>query len=643
MNHQVSEQQECAKCSLEQPERGSAVDHNRRLIPIGLSLTLLVVGMLSEPLGHWSTLALSVSYLVVGWPIIRHVGKNIFRGMLFDEYGLMTIATFGAIAIGEFPEAVAVMVFFSIGEYFQERAVDNSRRSIKALLSLRPDYANLKNGEVTTVVIPESVRVGEVIVVKPGERVPLDGIVRAGQSFLDTSPLTGESVPRVVSVGHEILAGTINQSGLLEVEVTKIYANSTVAKILELVEQASERKAPTERFITSFARYYTPAVVAGAAMLALFPPLLIPGQTFEVWVYRALVMLVISCPCALVVSVPLSYFGGIGAASRQGILFKGANYLDALSKLHTVVFDKTGTLTRGIFAVAEVLPQAGHSRDEVLSLAATLEQHSTHPVAKAICQAGTAVAGAPLTEISEYAGRGMTALLGEKLLVVGNDRLMAAHGVRLQARLEQGGTRVFVALDGHLVGEIRVADELKPDGGKAVTDLRALGVRHISMLTGDYEHPAAQVAQILGLDSYHAELLPHEKVAEVEGMQNALLKGRQKLVFVGDGINDAPVIARADIGIAMGGLGSDAAIEAADVVIMQDAPSKVATAVRLSRYTTAIVRQNVALSLGVKFVFMLLGALGMTTIWGAVFADVGVTLLAIANAMRALRFDGRSA
>lgn len=640
MSHQVSEQHECAKCSLEKPAGGSHHDHNRRLIPIGLSLTLLLVGMLIEDLGPWSTLVLSISYIVVGWPIIRHAGENLWRGKLFDEYGLMTIATFGAIALGEFSEAVAVMVFFSLGEYFQERAVDNSRRSIKALLSLRPEYANLQRGGQITAVAPETVAVGEIIVVKPGERVPLDGVVREGESLLDTSPLTGESVPRVVTVGHEILAGTINQAGLLEIEVTKVYANSTVAKILELVEQASERKAPAERFITSFARYYTPAVVAGAAIIALVPPLLIPGQTFEVWVYRALVMLVISCPCALVVSVPLSYFGGIGSASRQGILFKGANYLDALSKLHTVVFDKTGTLTRGVFAVAEVLPQAGHSREEVLSLAAALERHSTHPVAKAICQSGSAATWAPLTVISELAGRGMTARLGEKLLLVGNDRLMSAHGVRLQARREQGGTSVFVALDGHLVGEIRVADELKPDGSKAVTDLRALGVRHISMLTGDYEYPAAQVAQILKLDSYHAELLPHEKVSEVEAMQQGLLKGRQKLVFVGDGINDAPVIARADIGVAMGGLGSDAAIEAADVVIMQDAPSKVATAVRLSRYTTAIVRQNVVLSLGVKLVFMLLGAMGLTTIWGAVFADVGVTLLAIANAMRALRFKG---
>ena len=640
LKHHEAEQHECAKCSLEQPLEGSRSASNQRLIPIGLSLSLLVVGMLMPPLPLWSVLVLSISYIIVGWPIIRHAGRNILRGQVFDEYGLMTIATFGAIALGEFPEAVAVMVFFSIGEYFQERAVDNSRRSIKALLSLRPDYANLKNGEVVTAVAPESVSVGQVIVVRPGERVPLDGIVREGESLLDTSPLTGESIPRVVTVGHEILAGTINQAGLLEVEVTKIYANSTVAKILELVEQASERKASTERFITSFARYYTPAVVVGAALLALLPPLLIPGQTFAVWVYRALVMLVISCPCALVVSVPLSYFGGIGAASRQGILFKGANYLDALSKLHTVVFDKTGTLTRGVFAVAEVVPQAGHSSEEVLSLAATLERHSTHPVAKAICQASTADAKAALTAISELAGLGMTARLGEKLLLVGNDRLMANYSVRLQAGQAQGGTSVFVALDGHLVGEIRVADELKPDGVKAVSDLRELGVRHISMLTGDYKQPAMQVAKQLGLDSYQAELLPHQKVSAVEAMQQALWKGKQKLVFVGDGINDAPVIARADIGVAMGGLGSDAAIEAADVVIMQDAPSKVATAIRLSRYTTAIVRQNVALSLGVKLAFMLLGALGLTTIWGAVFADVGVTLLAIANAMRALRFEG---
>ncbi|MBT9135544.1 MAG: Zinc-transporting ATPase [Firmicutes bacterium] len=625
--------------SLEDEAKGMTTP-GPKLMPIGLSLVLLAFGLILGQDTSFGLVSLAVAYLVVGWPIIRVAGRNLFAGRVLDEYSLMTIATFGAIAIRELPEAVVVMAFYSVGEYAQEKAVDRSRRSITALLNLRPDHANLQEGENIRRVTPQEVVVGQVIVIRPGERLPLDGVLDAGESFLDTSPLTGESVPRKVRVGDSVLAGAINQTSPILVRVTKKYADSTVAKILEMVERASERKAPAERFISNFARYYTPAVVGSAVLVAVLPPLLIPGQSYSVWLYRALVMLVISCPCALVVSVPLSYFGGIGAASRQGILFKGANYLDALSKMHTVIFDKTGTLTKGTFKVLEVRPHHGYSREEVLALAAKIERHSTHPVAKAISEAVILTDAESPAEIVELAGRGMMGRLHGKELLVGNARLLREQGVDIASEVMAGGTVVLVALDRQLVGEILVADEVKGDARQAVRDLKQLGARHISMLTGDYMAPALQVSRDLGLDDFQAELLPQQKVYALEALQKALRPKYDKLIFVGDGINDAPVIARADVGIAMGGLGSDAAIEAADVVIMQDAPSKVATAVRLSRFTSLIVRQNVALSLGVKFVFMLLGLFDLTTIAGAVFADVGVTLLAIANAMRVLRYNG---
>lgn len=630
---------------LVEAARESAMEHKSAGRSPHVILTSIILLALGAVL-HWQGTPYKVleygvlvsSYLLVGWPIVYKAGRNIIRGQVFDENFLMTVASFGAIAIGEVPEAAAVMVFYAVGEYFQERAVNNSRKSIAALLNIRPEYANLVTSSGESKVAPEDVQVGQLIMVKPGERVPLDGVVREGTSLLDTSALTGESVPRRVRRGGAILAGMVNREGLLSVEVTKIYADSSVARILELVERASERKAPAERFITSFARYYTPAVVIGAVLLAVVPPLVLPGATFSTWVYRALVMLVISCPCALVVSVPLSYFGGIGAASKHGVLFKGANYLDAVAKMHTVVFDKTGTLTHGVFKVTTVEPRGTIEGRDLLALAASVEQHSNHPLARSICQAVNGQGKLQsVSDVRELAGRGMEARLGELEVLVGNSRLMQERGVTVEEPL-QLGTAVHVALEGEWLGYIVVADEIKSDSAEAVSGLKELGAARVWMLTGDREQAALTVATSLGLDGYAAELLPEDKVREVEKLQAGLTARKEVLLFVGDGINDAPVIARADVGVAMGGLGSDAAIEAADVVIMQDSPARLLTAVEIARFTSAIVRQNVWLSLGVKAGFMALGVLGITTIWGAVFADVGVALIAVLNATRALRY-----
>ncbi|GFN21982.1 heavy metal translocating P-type ATPase [Thermanaeromonas sp. C210] len=591
----------------------------------------------------WAEYAvLLAAYLLVGGPVIQTAFRNLVRGQVFDENFLMSVATVGAIAIHQLPEAAAVMLFYAVGEYFQERAVNRSRRAITALLDIRPDYANLKlNGE-TKQVRPEEVAVGQIIVVKPGERVPLDGEVLEGTSFVDTSALTGESVPRKVEAGEKVLAGMVNTQGLLTVRVTKPYAKSSVARILELVENAAGRKAPTEQFITAFSRYYTPAVVFGALAVAVVPPLVIPGATFSEWIYRALVLLVISCPCALVISVPLGYFGGIGGASRRGILIKGANFLDALAGLHTVVFDKTGTLTRGVFRVTRVVPYNGFSAEELLSLAAHAEAFSTHPIARSIREAyGREIPADAVGEYQEIAGHGISAVVGGKRVLAGNDRLMHREGIAHDV-CDLEGTGVYVAVDGTFAGYIIISDELKPDAKEAIARLKELGVQQTVMLTGDEESVARRVAESLGLDAYFAELLPEDKVAKVEELAAGLAERRkQKLAVVGDGINDAPVITRADVGVAMGGLGSDAAIEAADVVLMEDKPSRLATAVEIARYTGRIVRQNVVLALGVKAFFLVLGAFGVATIWEAVFADVGVTLVAIFNATRTLRYGTR--
>ncbi|MBT9133586.1 MAG: Zinc-transporting ATPase [Firmicutes bacterium] len=583
---------------------------------------------------------LLASYLMVGWPILWLAARNVVKGQVFDENFLMSIASLGAIAIGETAEAAAVMVFYAVGEYFQDKAVDNSRRSITALLNMRPEYVNLLTPAGPVRTSPESVEVGQRILVKPGERVPLDGVVCEGTSSLDTSALTGESLPRAVGLGDTALAGMVNTTGVFTLEVHKVYADSAVARILELVEQASERKAPTERFITTFARVYTPAVVVGAALVAVVPPLLLPDASFSEWLYRALVMLVISCPCALVVSVPLSYFGGIGAASRQGVLFKGANYLDVLANVSTVAFDKTGTLTHGYFSVVRVHPRNGVSEQELLAYAGALAGHSNHPISRAISQAhGKPQDSMRVEDTRELAGRGLEATVDGVNVLLGNGLLMVERGVTVPPAQGEESV-VHLALGGDWLGSIFVADILRRETPGVIADLRRLGINKLWMLSGDRKDIADKAARDLALDGYAAELLPQDKVAAVGTLRETEAHSGGKLAFIGDGINDAPVLARADIGVAMGALGSDAAIEAADVVIMPNSLAKLTVAIRIARFTRRIVRQNIALSLGFKIGFMALGAAGLATIWVAVFADVGVALLAVLNATRALRYTG---
>lgn len=575
-----------------------------------------------------------ISYVLIGGEIVYHAFQNICHGQIFDENFLMMIATLGAFAIKVYPEAVAVMLFYRVGEAVQDLAVDRSRRSIQALLEIRPDYANLQKENEIVRVSPTEVAVGDLIVVKPGERVPLDGRIVEGNSFADTSALTGETVPRRVQVGEEILSGFINTSGLLTVEVTKEYGQSTVAKILDLVQHAGSKKAPTENFITKFARYYTPVVVAIAAILALVPPLIISGAVFAEWLYRALVFLVISCPCALVISIPLGFFGGIGGASRNGILVKGGNYLEALNNVEAVVFDKTGTMTQGVFKVTSLEPSAGFKEEELLQYAAWTEAFSTHPIAQSILEFyGEEVSADKIESYEEIAGRGMKVSVAGKTILAGNRILMVENGICVDVE-EEVGTIVHVAVDGEYVGALVISDEIKKDSRQALEGLKNLGVRKLVMLTGDSKTAAAQVAWELGVEEFYAELLPQEKVEQLEKIYKN--KGKGNLIFLGDGINDAPVLARADVGVAMGGLGSDAAIEAADVVIMTDQPSKLVTVMQIARRTKKIVWQNIMLALIVKGVVLILGAAGVATMWEAVFADVGVALLAILNATRVM-------
>lgn len=630
--------------ALHKSSPGEEAEEKGRLPYLILSGILFLFGFIfNEQLhntpGSWlEYVVLLTSYFLVGWPVIYRAVMKILRGRLFDESFLMTIATCGAIAIHQLSEAAAVMLFYAVGDYFQDRAVNRSRRSIKALLNIQPDYANLRENGVTRRVRPEEVEVGRVIVVKPGEKAPLDGEILEGVSFVDTSALTGESVPRKVEPGENLLAGMINGQGLLTVKVTKPCAESSVARILDLVEKAAGRKAPTEQFITLFANYYTPAVVAVAAVIALIPPLVISGATFSAWLYRALVLLVISCPCALTVSIPLGYFGGVGASSRNGILVKGANFLDALSALHTVVFDKTGTLTQGVFRVTKIVPKNGFSKDEVISAAAGAELYSNHPIAQSIREAyGQEFLADRVRDYREIPAHGISAVVDGRHVLAGNDRLLHKEGIEHED-CDVEGTSVYVAVDRCYAGYIVISDEIKEDAEEAIMRLRTLGVKKTIMLTGDEESVARRVAEGLGLDGYFAELLPEDKVTRIEELEAAITnRKRQKLAFVGDGVNDAPVITRADIGVAMGGLGSDAAIEAADVVLMEDAPSKLATAVEIARRTRRIVRQNIYLALGSKVFFILLGSVGVAGIWEAVFADVGVTVLAVLNAARTIR------
>jgi Cd2+/Zn2+-exporting ATPase len=576
------------------------------------------------------------SYLLIGGPVLMAAYKNIKRGQVFDENFLMGIATIGAFAIQEFPEGVAVMLFYMVGEMFQEKAVDRSRRSIKSLMDIRPDYANLKTDDGTQRVDPESVQIGDVILIKPGEKVLLDGEVLEGSSMLDTSALTGESVPRKVEPGEDVLGGLINKNGLLTVKVNKEYGQSTVAKILDLVENASGKKAPTEQFITKFARYYTPVVVYAALAIAVLPPLFLPGAVFVDWFYRALIFLVISCPCALVVSIPLGFFGGIGRASRQGILVKGGNYLEALNNVTEIVFDKTGTLTKGEFSVSKVESYNGFKKNEILAKAAYAESHSTHPIAKSILEAYEQdIETDKIDDYQEISGHGIRAVIDDQEVLAGNIKLMNKENIDCQ-EADEDGTIVYLAIDKKYAGYITITDEIKADTAEAIKGLKKLGIRNLTMLTGDRKAVAESVAARLGLDNYYAELLPDQKVEKVEELLTNKDE-KDKLIFVGDGINDAPVLARSDIGVAMGGLGSDAAIEAADVVLMTDEPSKLITAIETARKTKRIVWQNIIVSLAVKGFFVVLGALGMATIWEAVFADVGVALLAVLNAMRISR------
>ncbi len=612
------------------------------LIPIVIATLLFLMGLIfnkplhNTPFSIAEYAVLIPAYLISGWSVLSTAGRNILKGRVFDENFLMSIATLGAIAIHELPEAVAVMLFFQVGELFQDYSVGRSRRSIKSLLEVRPDTANLKvDGDVREV-SPESVSIDDIILVRPGEKVPLDGEILEGKSQMDTSALTGESVPRSVAVGETVLSGMINQSGVLTVRVTKPFNESSISRILELVENASSKKADTEKFITRFARYYTPVVVFLSLAVAILPPLLVPGATHSEWVYRALVLLVISCPCGLVISIPLGYFGGIGGAAKRGILVKGSTFLDALTQVNTVVFDKTGTLTKGNFRVTQVVPENGLDEHGLLAIAAQVESQSNHPVAQSIVQAyGQPVDGSAISDYEEIAGHGIRARLGNRTVLAGNDRLLHRENIPHDV-CTVDGTVAHIAVDGQYAGRIIIADELKEDAALAINRLQEQGIT-TAMLTGDSQSVADSVAKKLRLDQYRAELLPEDKVTALEEFLSRAVKEKRKVVFVGDGINDSPVIARADVGMAMGGLGSDAAIETADVVIMTDAPSKVAEAIALARRTLRIVWQNIILAMAVKALFIALGAIGLATLWEAVFADVGVALLAILNAGRILR------
>ena len=605
----------------------------KQLLRIIISALFYAIAILL-PLDGIAKLAVFLAvYAIIGGDILLKAGRNILHGQVFDENFLMAAATVGAFCLREYPEGVAVMLFYQVGEWFQSYAVSKSRRSISDLMDIRPDFAIVVRDGQPVQVDPEEVQVGETIVVKPGERIPLDGVVTEGVSSIDTAALTGESVPRDIQAGQEIISGCINQTGRLTIRVTKEFGQSTVAKILELVENAGDKKSKSENFITKFARYYTPVVVIAAVLLAVLPPLLL-GQEFSTWVERALTFLVISCPCALVISIPLSFFGGIGGASKSGVLVKGSNYLEALADTEVVVFDKTGTLTKGTFAVSKIQP-VEMTAEELLEAAAYAEDNSNHPIAVSIKKAyGREVDSSRITGIEEIAGHGVKAVINGKEILAGNVKLMQKENIPYTPA-EPAGTIVHLAMEGNYAGYLCIEDEIKEDSRQAVRDLKAAGIKKTVMLTGDADSVGRKVAGELKLDQAYTELLPADKVMRMEElMREKSAKG--KLAFVGDGINDAPVLARADIGIAMGGLGSDAAIEAADVVIMTDEPSKIAKVMKISQKTLRIVRQNIILALGVKGIVLILGAFGLASMWAAVFSDVGVSVIAILNAIRAL-------
>ena len=607
----------------------------KRLWRIIIGAAVLATAVLLSLNNEWLQIALFIiSYIIVGGDVVKRAVKNIFKGQVFDESFLMSIATIGAFFIGEYPEGVAVMLFYQVGELFQSYAVGKTRKSIASLMDIRPDYANVKKGDELVKVDPDEVQIGDIIVIKAGEKIPLDGKVIEGSSMIDTSALTGESVPREVEVGSDILSGCININGVITAEVTKEFGESTVSKILDLVENASSKKSNSEQFITKFARYYTPVVVIIAVFLAIIPPLVIDGATFSDWIYRALAFLVVSCPCALVISIPLSFFGGIGGASKKGVLVKGSNYLEALAETEIVVFDKTGTLTKGVFNVQEIHPE-GVSKEELLELTAHAESYSNHPISLSLKRAySKEIDNGRISDVEEISGHGVIATVDGKKVMAGNIKLMKMMDIPY-FKGELIGTIVHVAVNNKYIGYIVIADEVKEDSAQAIKELKAANIKQTVMLTGDNKSIGSKVAKELGLDKVYTELLPADKVEKLEELFSQKSK-KGKLAFVGDGINDAPVLARADIGIAMGGLGSDAAIEAADVVIMTDEPSKIATAMKISKKTLKIAHQNIVFAIGIKIIVLILSAFGITTMWAAIFADVGVTIIAVLNAFRAL-------
>ena len=603
---------------------------------IVIAFILFIIALVINFPNEWINKVLYIiAYLIVGFEIILEAIENIFRGKVFDENFLMALATIGAFAIGEFPEAVAVMLFYQVGEFFQSYAVDKSRKSIVSLMDIRPDYANVKRNNEISKMNPEEVKIGEKIIVKPGEKIPLDGKIIKGNSMLDTSALTGESLPREVKENDEVLSGCINQNGLLEIEVTKEFGESTVSKILDLVENASSKKSKSENFITKFAKYYTPAVVIIAVFLAVIPTLVIEGAEFTDWLYRALTFLVVSCPCALVISIPLGFFGGIGGASKKGILVKGSNYLEALSNSEIVVFDKTGTLTKGVFEVQKIEP-VGILKEELIKYAAYAESYSNHPISVSIKKAyGEEIDTTLISKTEELSGRGVIATIEDKEVLAGNEKLLQEKNIKY-TKCNEVGTIVYIAINKEFAGFIVISDEIKEDSKKAINDLKRNNIKQTVMLTGDRKDVGESVAKEIGIDKVYTELLPDGKVEKVEQLLKEKTE-KGKLVFVGDGINDAPVLALADIGIAMGGLGADSAIEAADIVIMTDEPSKINTAINISKKTMRIVKQNIVFAIGIKIAVLILSAFGLSTMWEAVFADVGVSVIAIINSLRALK------
>ena len=620
-------------------EQDHSHDHGENITKIKLFRILVSLILFATPFilkleGTPRLLVYLTSYFIVGYDVIIRAVRNIARGSAFDENFLMTLATIGAFIIGEYPEGVAVMLFYQVGELFQGMAVNYSRRSISSLLDIRPDYANLERNNEIVIVDPNDVHIGDYIIIKPGEKVPLDGVVIEGSSTLDTSNITGESVPRTVNVGDNIISGVVNNHGLLKVEVAKEFGESTIVKILELVENASSKKAPTENFITKFARYYTPAVVLIALGIGVIPSLL--GGDFREWLYKAFVFLVISCPCALVISIPLGFFGGIGGASKAGILVKGGNYLEALNDVDTIVFDKTGTITKGVFKVTEIISYGDYSKDEVLEYAAYGESFSNHPIGKSILQAyNKEINNDYITEYSEVSGKGILVDIDHIPMIIGNKNFLEEHNIEVE-ETKSIGTTVYIGRESSHIGTIVVSDELKENIKEDIIALKELGIKEIIMLSGDNSKIAKLVGEKAGIDKTYGDLLPQDKVTLFEEIIN---KKKNKTIFVGDGVNDAPALARADVGIAMGGLGSDAAIEASDIVIMTDEIGKISTAIKIAKKTKKIVTQNIVLAIGLKLVILVLGVYGLATMWQAVFADVGVSIIAILNSIRALKVE----